>query len=48
MALAIAREPTQRLLTHAREWLERNARTIAAVILLQDGVKAGERKEVTP
>jgi hypothetical protein len=34
VALAVAREPTQRLLTHAREWLERNARTIAAVILL--------------
>jgi hypothetical protein len=34
VALAIAREPTQRLLTRAREWLERNARTIAATILL--------------
>jgi Sap, sulfolipid-1-addressing protein len=34
VALAIAREPTQRLLTRTREWLERNARTIAAVILL--------------
>src|SRR5271167_4453512 len=34
VALAIAREPTQRLLTRAREWLERNARTIAAVILV--------------
>jgi hypothetical protein len=34
VALAIAREPTQRLLTRAREWLERNARTIAAAILL--------------
>jgi Sap, sulfolipid-1-addressing protein len=34
VALAVAREPTQRLLTRAREWLERNARTIAAVILL--------------
>jgi Sap, sulfolipid-1-addressing protein len=34
VALAVAREPTQRLLTCAREWLERNARTIAAVILL--------------
>ena len=32
--LAVAREPTQRVLTRAREWLERNARTIAAVILL--------------
>lgn len=34
VALAVAREPTQRGLTRAREWLERNARTIAAVILL--------------
>jgi hypothetical protein len=34
VALAVAREPTQRVLTRAREWLERNARTIAAVILL--------------
>jgi len=34
VALAVAREPTQRLLVRAREWLERNARTIAAVILL--------------
>ena len=34
VALAVAREPTQRLLTSAREWLERNARTIAAGILL--------------
>ena len=34
VALAVAREPAQRLLTHAREWLERNARTIAAMILL--------------
>jgi hypothetical protein len=34
VALAVAREPTQRLLMRAREWLERNARTIAAVILL--------------
>jgi Sap, sulfolipid-1-addressing protein len=34
VALALAREPTQRLLMRAREWLERNARTIAAVILL--------------
>ncbi len=34
VALAIAREPTQRLLIRAREWLERNARTIAAMILL--------------
>jgi hypothetical protein len=32
--LAVAREPTRRLLTRTREWLERNARTIAAVILL--------------
>ena len=34
VALAVAREPTQRLLVRTREWLERNARTIAAVILL--------------
>jgi hypothetical protein len=34
VALAVARGPTQRLLTRVREWLERNARTIAAVILL--------------
>jgi hypothetical protein len=34
VALAIAREPTQRVLTRARAWLERNARTIAAVVLL--------------
>ena len=34
VALAVAREPTQRVLGRAREWLERNARTIAAVILL--------------
>jgi hypothetical protein len=34
VALAVAPERTQRLLTHAREWLERNARTIAAAILL--------------
>src|SRR5271167_4849802 len=34
ISLAVAREPTQRLLMRAREWLERNARTIAAVILL--------------
>jgi hypothetical protein len=33
VALAVAREPTQRLLVRTREWLERNARTIAAVIL---------------
>jgi hypothetical protein len=32
--LAIAPEPTQRFLARAREWLERNARTIAAVILI--------------
>jgi hypothetical protein len=32
--LAVAPELTQRLLTRAREWLERNARTIAAVILI--------------
>jgi hypothetical protein len=34
VALAVARGPAQRLLTRVREWLERNARTIAAVILL--------------
>jgi Sap, sulfolipid-1-addressing protein len=34
LMLAVAPEPTQRLLVRAREWLERNARTIAAVILL--------------
>src|SRR5271167_82008 len=34
VALAVAPEPTQRLLMRARGWLERNARTIAAVILL--------------
>jgi len=34
VALAVAREPTQRLLMRARAWLERNVRTIAAVILL--------------
>ncbi len=34
VALAVARDPTQRLLTRTRGWLERNARTIAAVILL--------------
>ncbi len=33
-ALAVAPEPTQRLLVRIRAWLERNARTIAAVILL--------------
>jgi Sap, sulfolipid-1-addressing protein len=32
--LAVAREPTQRVLTAARGWLERHARTIAAVILI--------------
>jgi threonine/homoserine/homoserine lactone efflux protein len=32
--LAVAPQLTQRLLTRAREWLERNARTIAAVILI--------------
>ena len=32
--LAVARQPTQRVLTRSREWLERNARTVAAVILL--------------
>jgi hypothetical protein len=34
VALALAPEPTTRLLSGAREWLERNARPIAAVILL--------------
>jgi hypothetical protein len=34
LMLTVAPEPTQRLLVRAREWLERNARTIAAVILL--------------
>ncbi len=34
LALAVAREPTQRLLRRMRAWLERNARTIAAVILV--------------
>ncbi len=34
VALAVAPEPTQRVLVRAREWLERNARTIAAAILL--------------
>jgi hypothetical protein len=32
--LLVARERTVRLLTAARAWLERNARTIAAVLLL--------------
>ena len=34
LMLAAAPEPTQRLLAGARAWLERNARTIAAVILI--------------
>jgi hypothetical protein len=34
IALALAREPTQRVLASAREWLERNARTIAAVVMV--------------
>jgi hypothetical protein len=34
LLLALAREWTGRLLEHARTWLERNARTIAAVILV--------------
>jgi hypothetical protein len=34
VALAIAREPTKRALANVRGWLERNVRTIAAVILL--------------
>src|SRR5256885_339990 len=32
--LLVARERTQRALQSARTWLERNARTVAAVILL--------------
>jgi hypothetical protein len=32
--LALSPEPTKRRLIRAREWLERNARTIAAVILI--------------
>jgi len=32
--LAIAPEPTRRVLSGAREWLERHARTIASVILI--------------
>ncbi len=32
--LAVAREPTQRVLTRARGWLERHARTVAAVIVV--------------
>jgi len=32
--LAVAREPTQRVLMTARGWIERHARTIAAVILI--------------
>jgi hypothetical protein len=31
--LALAPAPTQRMLTRARGWLERNARTLAAAIL---------------
>ncbi len=34
VALALARDPTQRRLTAARGWLEDHARTIAAVILV--------------
>jgi Sap, sulfolipid-1-addressing protein len=34
LMLAVAPEPTQRLLTRARGWLERNARTIAAAVLI--------------
>jgi Sap, sulfolipid-1-addressing protein len=33
MMLALAPDPTQRMLTRARGWLERNARTLAAAIL---------------
>ena len=32
--LAVAHDRTERVLLRAREWLERNARTIAAVILI--------------
>lgn len=34
LALAIARETTQRALVHVREWLLRHAQTVAAVILI--------------
>jgi hypothetical protein len=34
LMLAVAPEPTRRLLIGAREWLERNARTIAAAVLV--------------
>lgn len=34
LMLAVAREPTQRALVAAREWLELHARTIAAAILI--------------
>jgi hypothetical protein len=34
VALAVAREPTQRVLASARGWLERNLRMIAAVIVV--------------
>jgi len=34
LMLAVAPEPTQRLLARARGWLERNARTIAAAVLI--------------
>ena len=34
VALAVAPAPTQRLLSRTRGWLERNARAIAAVVLL--------------
>lgn len=33
LALALAREPTGRVLDHVREWLLRHAKTVAAVIL---------------
>ena len=33
IALVVARERTQRILRGARTWLERHARTVAAVIL---------------
>jgi hypothetical protein len=34
VALLVAREPTERVLAGARGWLERHARTVAAVILV--------------
>ena len=34
LMLAVAPEPTQAVLMRARGWLERNARTIAAAVLI--------------